>query len=90
MKRIKMTVVFLAAFGLLSSGLNLVGVATAGSQTKCPVMGGRINQNVYTDYDGKRIYFCCPGCINAFKKDPEKYVKKMEAEGQTPTEIPAK
>lgn len=90
MKRIKMTVVFLAALGLFASGINLMGVATAASQTKCPVMGGRINEKVYTDYNGKRIYFCCAGCIGAFKNNPEKYVKKMEAEGQTPAEIPAK
>jgi len=90
MKRIKMTVVFLTAFVLLGSGVNLVGVATAASQTKCPVMGGSIDERVYTDYSGKRIYFCCPGCLKVFKKDPEKYVKKMETEGQIPAEIPAK
>jgi YHS domain-containing protein len=90
MKKIKVTVVLLAALGLIASGLHLVGIANAASQTKCPVMGGKIDDKAYTDYNGKRIYFCCPGCISEFKKDPEKYVKKMEAEGQTPAEIPAK
>lgn len=43
-------------------------------QETCPVMGNKINQDIYTDYKGKRIYFCCPGCIDEFKRDPEKFV----------------
>jgi len=44
-------------------------------------MGGPINKNIYVDYKGKRIYFCCPACPEEFKKDPDKYMKKLEAEG---------
>ncbi|MBF0297803.1 MAG: YHS domain-containing protein [Oligoflexia bacterium] len=55
--------------------------STTKTQTTCPVLAGEINKSVFTDYKGKRIYFCCPGCIDEFKKDPEKYIKKMEAEG---------
>lgn len=29
-------------------------------------------------YEGRRYYFCCPMCIEEFKKDSEKYIKKME------------
>jgi len=57
-------------------------------QTVCPVLGGNIDKKVYVDYQGKRIYFCCPGCPAEFKKDPEKYLKKMEAEGITPEKCP--
>jgi YHS domain-containing protein len=46
-------------------------------QTKCPVMGGDIDKNVYTDYMGRRVYFCCASCIEEFLKDPGKYLKKM-------------
>ncbi len=28
-----------------------------------------------TEYQGKTYYFCCPGCKNAFEKDPQQYVK---------------
>ena len=35
-------------------------------QKTCPVMGGEINKETYSDYDGKRVYFCCPGCIGEF------------------------
>jgi len=47
-------------------------------QTLCPVMGGKINKNVYKDYQGQRIYFCCKGCPIKFEKDPEEYMKKIE------------
>jgi YHS domain-containing protein len=52
-------------------------------QTTCPVMGGAIDKKVYTDYKGKRIYFCCPGCIATFKKDPEKYLKVLSDKGES-------
>ena len=49
-------------------------------QTHCPVMGLEIRRNVFLDYEGKRIYFCCPPCIKKFKADPEKYLAKMRAD----------
>ena len=48
------------------------------SQTTCPVMGEEVNKKLYVDHNGKRIYVCCKGCINAVNADPEKYIKKME------------
>jgi YHS domain-containing protein len=51
------------------------------SQTTCPVLGDKIDKNVYLDYEGQRIYFCCAGCKDTFLKDPEKYFKKIEADG---------
>ncbi len=51
------------------------------TQTKCPVLGGNINKQVYADYQGKRIYFCCAGCDQEFKQNPEKYMKKLEEQG---------
>jgi YHS domain-containing protein len=46
-------------------------------QTTCPVMGGAINKAVFTEYQGKKVYFCCPGCIEKFKANPEQYVAKL-------------
>jgi YHS domain-containing protein len=57
-------------------------------QTLCPVMAGKIDKNVYTDYQGKRIYFCCSGCVDDFKKNPDKYMKQMEEKGITPDPAP--
>lgn len=47
-------------------------------QTTCPVMGGKIDPKVYTDYNGRRVYFCCPGCIEKFRKSPEKYLANLK------------
>ena len=55
--------------------------ALAEAQTTCPVLGGNIDKNVYADYQGKRFYFCCKGCDDEFKKDPEKYLKKLQGKG---------
>ena len=46
-------------------------------QTHCPVMGGAINKEVFIEYKGKKVYFCCPGCDERFQKDPEKYMHKL-------------
>ena len=51
------------------------------AQVKCPVKGGDINKSYFLDVDGKRIYVCCPGCIEVIKKNPQKYVKDLEAKG---------
>jgi len=51
-------------------------------QTTCPVQGDAIDKSLFVDYQGKRIYVCCSGCIDAVKKDPEKYIKKLESMGQ--------
>ena len=51
------------------------------AQTTCPVMGGKINKDIYVDHGGKRIYLCCPACISAFKKSPEKHISKMKEQG---------
>ena len=47
-------------------------------QTHCPVTGDKLkNHDVFIDYEGQRVYFCCPGCDKMFLKDPEKYLKKL-------------
>lgn len=63
--------------------------AEAKPQTVCPVLGGNVDKQVYADYKGKRIYFCCKGCDAQFKKDPEKYMKKLEEQGITLEPCPA-
>ncbi len=60
-------------------------VAPSG-QKYCPVLGNPIDMQYYTDYQGQRIYFCCAGCIAAFNKDPEKYMKKYREQLAEPAE----
>jgi YHS domain-containing protein len=44
------------------------------------VIGGLINKNICADYQGNRVCFCCPPCIKEYKKNPEKYLRKMKEE----------
>jgi len=57
-------------------------------QTVCPVMGGEIDKDLYVDHDGKRVYFCCPACVEPFKKDPATYLKKLADAGVTLEDAP--
>lgn len=58
------------------------------TQVACPVQGGKINKDLYVDYQGQRVFFCCPACIPIFNKDPEKYLRKMREQGVTPEKTP--
>jgi YHS domain-containing protein len=51
--------------------------AEAVTQTSCPVMDMPINQAVYVEHEGRRVYFCCEDCIETFKQDPQKHVQKL-------------
>jgi YHS domain-containing protein len=44
----------------------------------CPVTGEPINKNVKAEIKGETVYFCCAGCIEPVKKNPELYLKKKE------------
>jgi len=47
----------------------------------CIVSGdklGEMGEPVVYEYEGRQIKFCCKSCIKDFKKEPAKYVKKIE------------
>ncbi|GEM_PF-914703 len=47
---------------------------------ECPVSGGKVNPQYRAEYNGQYVYVCCQGCVDEFKKEPEKYVAKMSKE----------
>ena len=56
--------------------------AVAVGNKVCPVLNEKIderNKATY-EYEGKIYNFCCAMCIDKFKKDPEKYIKKVNEE----------
>ncbi len=59
------------------------------AQTLCPVMGGEIDKNIYSDVNGKGIYVCCKGCVGMVKADPGKYIKILEDQGVEIEKAPA-
>ena len=91
-KMMAATMVGVLAIGLgaaLAEETNAPAAAKVKAQTTCPVMaGGAINTKIYSDYNGKRIYFCCSMCPKTFAKDPEKYIKKMQDDGVTLEDAP--
>ena len=54
----------------------------------CPVMPDmKVNSDIFTDYQGKRVYFCCPSCKAAFGRNPEKYLHLLPQFGGVVAEI---
>jgi Cu(I)/Ag(I) efflux system membrane fusion protein len=51
--------------------------APATLQKTCPVMGGPIDPNIFIEYRGRRVYFCCKGCDQKFRENPEQYLAKL-------------
>lgn len=47
----------------------------------CPVSGEKIDEEkkLTYEYEGKIYNFCCKACVKDFKKDPQKYIEKLEA-----------
>jgi len=73
----KKTILLLSIFILALSSTNFAEDTDLKPQTVCPVLGNKIDKNVFIDYQGQRIYFCCPSCKETFLKEPEKYMKKI-------------
>ncbi|MEW6442658.1 MAG: hypothetical protein AB1640_17105 [bacterium] len=72
------------------AGATEAPAAASGRQELCPILGAPVDRSVFADHDGKRVYFCCAGCIPAFKENPEKYIKEMQAKGITLESAPAR
>jgi YHS domain-containing protein len=56
------------------------GVLFENIQTTCPVSGVELEEkSIFTDFEGRRIYFCCNNCRGIFGDDPGKYLSTMDA-----------
>lgn len=51
----------------------------------CPVLGEKIDEAVKVtyEYEGKIYNFCCAACVEEFKKEPQKYIDKVNLELQS-------
>ena len=47
--------------------------------TKCIVMAEDEAGDGTVEYQGKLYHICCKSCVKTFNKNPEKYVKALEA-----------
>jgi YHS domain-containing protein len=66
--------------GVASSQAGSVEATNKG--TLCPVSGEGVDAKggIAYEYQGKVYHFCCASCVADFKKDPEKYIRKMKGE----------
>ena len=46
----------------------------------CPLMADETNPKWRVEYEGQYVYFCCSGCIDMFKADPQAAIAKLSAE----------
>jgi YHS domain-containing protein len=49
----------------------------------CPVSGEPANKDIFSEYKGRKVFFCCADCKAAFDKDPEKYAAKIHVCGDS-------
>lgn len=50
-------------------------------KAKCIVAGDKdAKQDKSAEYKGGKVYFCCDGCLGAFKKDQAKFATKANAQ----------
>ena len=89
MKKLKIfTAVFLALSTLTAPLAGLAAEENSEKKPKpyvlktCPVSDEKLDsmgKPVTYVHEGREIKFCCKDCIKGFKKNPAKYVKKIEA-----------
>lgn len=51
----------------------------------CPVQGGEVdtdNPALVIFHDGQKIGFCCAGCPEAFRADPDSYMRILRSEAE--------
>ena len=49
-----------------------------GTKATCPISNEEFTiakDTEHSEYKGKYVYFCCPGCKGSFDKNPEAYLK---------------
>ncbi len=67
-------------------GQNAPQAPVSAGNKVCPVSGVEVGQDgmepATYEYKGKIYNFCCTMCIDEFKSDPEKFIKKVEEELQ--------
>ena len=50
----------------------------ASLNSKCPVSGGDVDEAVTSEYEGRKVAFCCGKCKAAFDAEPAKFAGKLK------------
>lgn len=63
---------------ILSASLVFAADGISIDQSVCPVMEGNpISKDIFVEYQGKKVFFCCENCKSQFLKEPGKYLAKL-------------
>jgi len=78
-------VALLALFALASSACGSPSDAwqSGFANRLCPVQGGEVdtdNPALVVHHEGQKIGFCCAGCPEAFRADPDSYMRILRSE----------
>jgi len=71
---------WLGALLLAGGTVEAVGANASETDTNaiCPVMEGNpVDPNIFVEYEGKRVYFCCNRCKALFSEDPAAYLARL-------------
>lgn len=63
-------------FSVTREGKSIAALKEASQGPECFISGG-LGTSSYT-YKGKTYYFCCSGCLESFKDDPERWIAEAE------------
>jgi YHS domain-containing protein len=58
-------------------------------QTKDIMSGNPVKSNIYSDYAGKRVYFCCDESKRRFDLEPDNWIKRAGEMGIMLQDAPA-
>ena len=62
---------------LLTLAMTATPQAKPATNTKCPVLGGKVNEKSKTVVvRGQEYRLCCAGCDTTLLKNPDKYLEK--------------
>ncbi len=86
MKRWTITAAFASAVGLVAGNAKAEDVTSV--LPKCPVMDEPVNFFVSAETEDGPVYFCCKGCIDKYKANPDKYAVKVAAQREALAELP--
>lgn len=39
------------------------------ANTTCPISGEAVSKDKFVEFEGRKVYFCCDGCKDKYKKD---------------------
>lgn len=69
--------VLTASVALLVISVGLIAAEKkAEFKATCPVSGKAATESTSVEYQGAKVYLCCPGCVEPFKKDTAKFAAK--------------